>query len=82
MKFGKILKNYRDYMKLTQKQVSELCHISRNHIMNIEKDYNSVSLEIMVAIYESLNLNLISTYMGFYDFKNFKEFKLYKELRV
>lgn len=58
---GKVIKNRRKELMLTQNQVSEVTGLSRNYISDIENGRYSPSIDSLsrIAIYLNLDLNVL-----------------------
>ena len=56
--FGKVVKERRDLLKLTQRDLSEMSHITERTIYKIENGIGSVTLETMQKLCDVLGLEI------------------------
>ena len=55
---GRQVKKYREAMKMTQQELAEAVGVSNTHICHIELSQTKVSLAVLMAISQTLHVNI------------------------
>ncbi len=63
-KLGNNIKNIRKNKKISQEKLAELCSLDRTYVQSIEKGDRNISLEVLIKLYNGLNIEITELLKG------------------